>query len=168
MAANDPRKTHGCCSCYKIDVDRADERSTCKKEATKPPSYNFLQQQERFDAFIEGYNNERPHQALGGRYPGELYTPSPRQFFYPDTLDYPYHDRSIQVTQCGRICMGHRKISLSRVFAGQYVGVREVADEVWLVSFMDYDLGFFDRALNRVEPVGVNPFAPEVSPMCSE
>ena len=64
--------------------------------------------------------------------------------------------------------MGHRKISLSRVFAGQYVGVREVADEVWLVSFMDYDLGFFDRALNRVEPVGVNPFAPEVSPMCSE
>ncbi len=141
---------------------------TLKKEATKPPSYNFLQQQERFDAFIEGYNNERPHQALGGRYPGELYTPSPRQFFYPDTLDYPYHDRSIQVTQCGRICMGHRKISLSRVFAGQYVGVREVADEVWLVSFMDYDLGFFDRALNRVEPVGVNPFAPEVSPMCSE
>ena len=63
--------------------------------------------------------------------------------------------------------MGHRKISLSRVFAGQYVGVREVADEVWLVSFMDYDLGFFDQAVNRVEPVGDNPFAPKVSPICS-
>tara|TARA_B100001540_G_scaffold303608_2_gene312412 strand:+ start:3353 stop:3481 length:129 start_codon:yes stop_codon:yes gene_type:complete len=37
--------------------------------------------------------------------------------------------------------IGRRKINLSTVFAGQYVGVREVADEVWLVSFMEYDLG---------------------------
>lgn len=39
---------------------------TLKTEATKPPSYNFLQQQERFDDFIDVYNNHRPHQALGG------------------------------------------------------------------------------------------------------
>jgi hypothetical protein len=64
--------------------------------------------------------------------------------------------------------MGHRKINFSTVFAGQYVGVREVADEVWLVSFMEYDLGFFDRTLNRVEPVGENPFAQKVLPMSSE
>jgi transposase InsO family protein len=32
---------------------------TLKKETTKPASYNFLQQQERFDKFIH-YNNERP------------------------------------------------------------------------------------------------------------
>jgi putative transposase len=54
------------------------------------------------------------------------------------------------------------------VFAGQYVGIREVADEVWLVSFMNYDLGFFDKDENRVEPVGHNPFAPKVLPMSSE
>ncbi len=117
---------------------------TLKKEATKPASYNFLQQQERFDDFIEVYNNERPHQGLGGLYPGELYTPSPREFFYPEEPEYPMHDRSIKVTRCGRICIGRRKINLSVVFAGQYVGVREVADEVWLVSFLDYDLGFFE------------------------
>ncbi len=141
---------------------------TLKKEATKPASYNFLQQQERFDDFIEVYNNERPHQGLGGLYPGELYTPSPREFFYPEEPEYPLHDRSIKVTRCGRICIGRRKINLSVVFAGQYVGVREVADEVWLVSFMDYDLGFFDRELDKVEPVGKNPFAPKVLPMLSE
>jgi hypothetical protein len=28
------------------------------------------------------------------------------------------------------------------VFAGQNVGVKEVSDKIWLVSFMDYDLGF--------------------------
>jgi putative transposase len=141
---------------------------TLKKEATKPASYNFLQQQERFDDFIEVYNNERPHQGLGGLYPGELYTPSAREFFHPEPPEYPCHDRTILVTRCGRICIGRRKINLSIVFAGQYVGVREVADEVWLVSFLDYDLGFFDRELNKVEPVGKNPFAPKVLPMLPE
>jgi putative transposase len=77
------------------------------------------------------------------------------------------HDRVINVTQCGRICIGRRKINFSTVFAGQLVGIREVADGVWLVSFMDYDLGFFDNHENRVEPVGQNPFAPEVLPMSS-
>ena len=141
---------------------------TLKQEATKPPSFNLLQQQERFDEFIDIYNNERPHQALNGRYPGELYTPSPREFFYPDVPEYPFHDRTIKVTQCGRICIGRRKINLSTVFAGQYVGITEVADDVWLVSFMHYDLGFFDNEDNRVEPVGSNPFAPKLLPMSSE
>jgi len=50
------------------------------------------------------------------------------------------------------------------------VGIREVADEIWLVSFMDYDLGFFDNERGRVEP-GPNPFAPDkvltMSPVCT-
>ena len=46
---------------------------TLKKEATKPAALNLLQQQERFDAFIDGFNHERPHQALQMRYPAELY-----------------------------------------------------------------------------------------------
>jgi putative transposase len=45
------------------------------------------------------------------------------------------------------------------VFAGQSVGIREVADQVWLVSFMHYDLGIFDNDENRMEPVGHNPSA---------
>ena len=141
---------------------------TLKKEATKPPSYNFLQQQGRFDEFVEVYNNDRPHQAIGGKYPGDLYTPSAREYHHPEVPEYPFHDRTLLVTQCGRICFGRRKINLSTVFAGQYIGIREIADEVWLVSFMDYDLGFFDKDENRVEPVGHNPFAPKVLPMSSE
>jgi hypothetical protein len=39
---------------------------------------------------------------------------------------------------------GRQKINLSTVFAGQNVGVKQVADQVWLISFMDYDLGFFE------------------------
>ena len=101
-------------------------------------------------------------------HPGEVYTPSPREYHHPDVPEYPFHDRTIRVTQCGRICIGHRKINLGTVFAGQCVGIREVADQVWLVSFMIYDLGFFDQNENRVEPMGQNPFAPKVLPMSSE
>ena len=47
------------------------------------------------------------------------------------------------------------------VFAGQTVGIREVADKIWLVSFIDYDLGFFDEEVGRVEPTS-NPFVPKL------
>ena len=98
------------------------------------------------------------------KYPGELYTPSARPYRPPEEPEYPFHDRTVKVTHCGRICLDKRKISLSRVFAGQIVGIREVAEKIWLVSFMDYDPGFFDQDENRVEPAQ-NPFVPKVLPM---
>lgn len=137
---------------------------TLKKEATKPPGKNFLQQQAKFDHFIHEFNEERPHQALGMRYPAELYSPSPRPYAGLPALEYPFHDRTITVTQCGRLCFGRRKINLSVVFAGQDVGVREVADRIWLISFMHYDLGFFDDETGRVE-CAPNPFDGKVLPM---
>ena len=68
----------------------------------------------------------------------------------------------------GRICIGHRKINLSTVFGDQSSGIRVAADKIWLVSIMNYDPGFFDEAENRVEPAGLNPFAPKVLPTSSE
>jgi putative transposase len=140
---------------------------TLKKEATKPPGRNFLQQQARFDRFVHDYNQERPHQALGMRYPAELYQPSPRPYRGLPPLEYPLHDRTVTVTQCGRLCFGRRKINLSAAFAGQDVGVREVADHVWLISFVHYDLGFFDDQCSRVE-CAPNPFGAKVLPMSPE
>jgi putative transposase len=137
---------------------------TLKKEATKPASFNFLQQQSRFDKFIEVYNSERPHQAIGMRYPAELYTPSARPFRHPDPPQYPFHDRTVCVTRCGRICIGKRKINLSQVFSGQLLGIREVDEKIWLVSFLDFDLGYFDEVEGRVEP-GPNPFVAKVLTM---
>jgi putative transposase len=140
---------------------------TLKKEATKPAAQNFLQQQARFDDFIDCYNHQRPHQALDMKYPAELYRPSPRPYHGLDELHYPFHDRTITVTQCGRICFGRRKINLSTVLAGQNVGVKEVSDKIWLVSFMDYDLGFFDHETGRLG-TAENPFTAKVLPMCPE
>jgi putative transposase len=61
----------------------------------------------------------------------------------------------------------HRKINLSTVFAGQKVSVKQVSDKIWLVSFMQYDLGYFDHETCRLEPIE-NPFAAKVLPMSPE
>jgi len=141
---------------------------TLKKEATRPAGKNFLQQQAKFDQFIHCFNFDRPHQALGMKYPAELYSHSPRPYQGLGELEYPLHDRTITVTACGRICIGRRKVNLSHVFAGQKVGIKEVDEKIWLVTFMQYDLGFFDEQFGRVE-CAENPFGAKVlSPMCPE
>ncbi len=53
---------------------------TLKKETTRPPGKNSLQQQARFDAFINEFNIERPHEALDMKCPGEVYSPSPDRY----------------------------------------------------------------------------------------
>ena len=75
--------------------------------------------------------------------PAELYTPSPRRYDGLPELDYPFHDRDVLVTACGRICMHRKKINISTVLAGQRLGIKEVDDGIWLVSFMHYDLGYY-------------------------
>ena len=47
------------------------------------------------------------------------------------------------------------------------MGLKEVADKIWLVSFMHYDLGFFDHEAGRVE-CAPNPFGAKVLPMSPE
>jgi putative transposase len=140
---------------------------TLKREATKPAATNVLQQQARFDTFVTQYNGERPHQALGMKVPADVYVRSSRVYRGLDELTYPFHDKTFTVTQCGRICFNGRKVNLSHVFAGQNVGVTQVGERVWLVTFMRYDLGYFDDETCRLEPID-NPFVPKVLPMSSE
>ena len=140
---------------------------TLKAEATKPAAANVLQQQARFDTFVTRYNQERPHQALGMKTPADVYTRSPRVYRGLDDLTYPFHDHTFTVTHCGRICFHGQKVNLSQVFAGQNVGVTQVGEHIWLVTFMHYDLGYFDDQNCRLEPIA-NPFGPKVLPMSSE
>lgn len=140
---------------------------TLKKDATKPAAANVLQQQARFDTFVEQFNQERPHQALGMKVPADLYTRSARVYRGLEDLTYPFHDQTIAVTHCGRICFHGRKVNLSHVFAGQNVGITQVGERIWLVTFMHYDLGYFDDETCRLEPIE-NPFGPKVLPMSPE
>jgi transposase InsO family protein len=133
---------------------------TLKKEATRPPGSNILQQQGRFDAFVQEFNTERPHEALDMKCPAELYVASPRRYYGLPELSYPFHDRDVLVTACGRLCLHRKKINISIVLAGQRLGIKEVDDGIWLVSFMHYDLGYFDLEQRTLQPLD-NPFGPK-------
>jgi len=137
---------------------------TLKKEATRPPGFNSLQQQERFDAFLREFNAERPHEALDMKYPAELYTASARSYVGLPDLSYPFHDRDVVVTACGRLCLHRKRINISTVLAGQKLGIKEVDEGIWLVSFMHYDLGYFDLEQKTLQPLD-NPFGTRLSPM---
>ena len=137
---------------------------TLKKETTRPPRMNALQQQDRFDQFVSEFNDERPHEGLAMRTPAELYMPSSRAYAGLPELDYPVHDKDVLVTACGRICMHRKKINVSTVLAGQRLGIKEVDDGIWLVSFMHYDLGYIDLEQRTLQTID-NPFGTRLSPM---
>src|SRR5579875_2713697 len=140
---------------------------TLKKETTRPPADNLLQQQERFERFVTYFNHERPHQALNMKVPAECYRPSSRPYKGLPDIDYPFHDKTLVVTACGRLCLNRKKVNLSTVFAGQKIGIKQVDDKLWLASFMTYDLGYFDEDACRLEPIA-NPFGKNVLPMSQE
>ena len=137
---------------------------TLKKEATRPAGANLLQQQAKFDTFIEEFNHERPHEALDMKCPAQVYTASTKLYRGIPEPHYPFHDKTVLVTSCGRLCLYRKKINLSTCLAGQAVGVKEVDHGIWLVSFMDYDLGYIDLEEKTLQPLE-NPFGPRVSPM---
>jgi transposase InsO family protein len=137
---------------------------TLKKETTRPPQINSLQQQARFDDFINEFNTERPHQALDMKCPQEVYVPAQRPYNGLPEVEYPLHDKDILVTACGRICMHRKKINISTVLAGQKLGIKEVDDGIWLVSFMQHDLGYIDLEQKTLQTID-NPFGTRLSPM---
>ena len=141
---------------------------TLKKEATKPAAANVLQQQARFDAFVDAL---QPRAAASGARDEGARPTSTRAHRASIAASRSSPTRSttqtITVTHCGRICFHGRKVNLSHVFAGQNVGVTQVGERIWLVTFMHYDLGYFDDETCRLEPIE-NPFGPKVLPMSPE
>jgi transposase InsO family protein len=133
---------------------------TLKRETTRPAHANLLQQQERFDAFVEEYNRERPHQALGMKRPGEVYTSSARP--YPARLPelrYPTHDDVLDVSRHGYIRLPQRvHVYISAALAYQQIGLRELDDGRWLLSFATIDLGHIDGS-RRFTPASNPPGA---------
>ena len=119
---------------------------TLKKETTRPAGRNVLQQQERFDAFVEEFNHHRPHEALGQETPASVYTPATRSLTEAvREPSYPFHDDVLKVSRVGTITLCGRSYVIGRALSSELVGVREEDDGRWLVTFFNLDLGHIDR-----------------------
>jgi len=125
---------------------------TLKDETTKPPSANARAQQRRFNQFRHEFNNDRPHEALDGLVPADVYKDSSRTM--PSKLLAPeYPDRySVRyVSANGGIRWKNRWVNVSSVLIGEYVGLEEIDDGQWDVYFANYRLGRLHEKFMRIE-----------------
>lgn len=139
---------------------------TLKAETTRPARANLLQQQERFDDWLQEFNHDRPHEALEMKRPAEVHVQSARPM--PSALPelaYPTHDDVVRVTRSGQIYVaGIGTIHLTHALAGQDVGIREEEDGRWLVTFASLDLGLADRT-GTIRPL--EPQVPTIKLTCN-
>jgi hypothetical protein len=147
---------------------------TLKAETTRPAGATLLQQQERFDAFRDEYNENRPHEALGMKTPSSVYEPSVRRLGEHGDLHYPLHDEAIRVSPSGHIKVFRGRGTcnfLSEALAGERVGIRELSDGRLLVTYASLDLGVLEPRTLRFERADLkedpnSPVAPQKSTTC--
>lgn len=130
---------------------------TLKDEATKPPANNIIAQQEKFDLFMNYFNSDRPHESLDMKCPEEVHVKSKKTYSDLEFLEYKTHDRTITVTASGSMKLNGSSVFVSEVLAYQQLGIKKIEDDIWTVSFMDYDLGFFDEESYKLT-LASNPF----------
>ena len=114
-----------------------------KAETAIPPAATRAAQQRRFNRFRSDYNEVRPHEALGQRTPASAYEPSPRPFSTRlHTPDYPAHFEVRKVSDNGGIRWSCAWVNVSHLLGGEFVGLEQIADDIWAVFFGPVSLGW--------------------------
>lgn len=117
-----------------------------KKATTRPPAANARAQQRRFDAFCRIYNEERPHDALDGRAPADVYVPSSRPLpARLPPLEYAPHWEVRRVASNGDIAWRGRRLFVSAALAALPIAFEEVDDAFYTVWFGSIALARFDE-----------------------
>jgi transposase InsO family protein len=119
-----------------------------KAETTRPPAATRASQQRSFDAFVERYNADRPHEALDMRRPLHVFKPSPRPYRSPRPPEYPAYFETRKVTSIGQIRLRNRQIFVSSALAGQTIGLQPTDEHLYTVHFYHFVIGKVDTALN--------------------
>jgi putative transposase len=129
---------------------------------------SFCEARAQRSAHVPELNTTTTSASSGAEHaPAECYVSSTRLNTGLPELDYPFHDKTLTVSTCGRICFNRQKINLSTVFAGQKAGIKQASEEIWLVIFMTM---ISDTSSTR--PAGWTPsrtlFGAKVLPMSPE
>jgi transposase InsO family protein len=121
-------------------------------DAASPPAETLAAQRRRFAAFRKTYNEDRPHQALGGLTPGSIYIASPRAW---DGIlrEPPYGcDEEVRrVRSNGEIKWGGELVYLNKALAGERVGLTET-EQGWSVRFACVPLGVIRHGEAKLKP----------------
>ena len=121
---------------------------TLKDDTAQPPAATVREQQTRFDAFRERYNEERPHEALGQTPPASHWRPSARPF--PQRLEEPWYDADHEVRRVrptGEIKWRGELVFIGEALAGELVGLAELEGGGHMARFCGRELGVVGRDL---------------------
>jgi transposase InsO family protein len=132
-------------------------------EATmEKPAANLRAQQRVFDAFRQEYNEERPHEALSGKTPADVYQASPRDFpgRLPKSPEYPSDWETRSVRAGGQMSWQGEDIVISKVLKDQVIGLEPIDDGHWRLWFGGHELGVFDERKGHLRPPPKKPKQP--------
>lgn len=119
--------------------------ATLKAETASPPRRSFSAQQRAFNAFLQEFNDVRPHEALGMRTPGELYRPSSRTM--PKTIQdptYPNDAITLRTQRHGMITFERAQWYVSGCLKNELIALTPHREDQWLVHFGPVLLGKLD------------------------
>ena len=132
-----------------------------KAEVALHPEATMVEQQRCFDAFRNYYNFERPHEGIGmetpaSRFeaPGRCFVTAPREPYYPG------HWERVRVRSKGKVTFRGERYFICEPVKGEEVGLVEVEDGVWKVSYFDHVLGLIDTKRRRFTSIGGKGSAP--------
>ena len=124
---------------------------TLKSDVLNPVAGNLREQQKAFDLYRYDYNHERPHESLNDQTPSDYYKKSNRQYVeHPHRANYDHNYLVRQVRHSGEIKFMGRMFLITKLLAGQPVGLKEINDGFWQLQFSFYVLGSIDLRKNKV------------------
>ena len=124
---------------------------TLKSDVLNPVAGNLREQQKAFDLYRYDYNHERPHESLNDQTPSDYYKKSNRQYVeHPYRANYDHNYLVRQVRHSGEIKFMGRMFLITKLLAGQPVGLKEINDGLWQLQFSFYVLGSIDLRKNKV------------------
>ena len=119
---------------------------TLKAATARPPRSHVVAQQRAFNRFRIVYNEERPHQFLGGHTPASRYRPSSRPYTGGlPSFEYPGHYIPKRVTNAGTIRFKKRLLFIANALKQHVVGLEEVDDGIWSLYFCNVLLARIDE-----------------------
>jgi len=124
------------------------------------PARTRRKQQCALDRWVIDFNEVRPHHALSGKTPAEVYRVSERRPMAPQVPAYPPGWITRHVQSGGSICIDGDVVPIGAPLRGQLVGLRHESGLRWRAYFFDVDLGLIEIAsldnLPTIVDAGVN------------
>lgn len=114
-----------------------------KHETAMPPANSMAGQQKRFAAFIECFNQERMHQALGMKTPDSQWRKSPRRL--RKSALFAKYDASWEtrrIDKSGKMAWGSKSIFIGSALRGADLGLEPLDEGLWRVHFASFPIGF--------------------------